>query len=67
MDSNTQPGLTNVGFWNCRGAQDWGLDWHRNEGLEVVFLETGGMGFEVDDKTRRLIPNETPHPSPQSS
>lgn len=54
MNSNTLSGLSNVGFWNCRGAQDWGLDAHRNEGLEIVFLETGGMGFEVDGKTHQL-------------
>ena len=54
MNSNVLPGLTNIGFWNCRGAQDWGLDSHRNEGLEIVFLETGGMGFEVDGKIHAL-------------
>ncbi|MEY3895820.1 MAG: hypothetical protein RLZZ214_1340 [Verrucomicrobiota bacterium] len=54
MNSNVLPGLTNIGFWNCRGAQDWGLDSHRNEGLEIVFLETGGMGFEVDGKVHSL-------------
>jgi AraC family L-rhamnose operon regulatory protein RhaS len=54
MESNELPGLTNVGFWNCRGAQDWGLAPHRNEGLEIVFLETGGMGFEVDGRTHGL-------------
>lgn len=54
MNSNVLPGLTNVGFWNCRGSQDWGLDSHRNEGLEIVFLETGGMGFEVDGKVHSL-------------
>ncbi len=54
MNSNILPGLTNVGFWNCRGSLDWGLDSHRNEGLEIVFLETGGMGFEVDGKVHSL-------------
>ncbi len=54
MDLNTLPGLTNVGCWSCRGVQDWGLDAHRNEGLELVFLETGGMGFTVDGKTHVL-------------
>jgi hypothetical protein len=50
MDPNILPGLTSVGFWNCRASQDWGLDSHRNEGVEIVFLETGGMGFEVDGR-----------------
>jgi AraC-like DNA-binding protein len=54
MNSNILPGLTNVGFWSCRGNQDWGLDAHRNEGLEIVFLETGGMGFEVDGSVHSL-------------
>lgn len=54
MNSNILPGLANIGFWNCRGAQDWGLDAHRNEGLEIVFLETGGMGFEVDGRAHTL-------------
>lgn len=50
MKSNRLPGLASVGFWNSRRAQDWGLDFHRNEGLEIVFLETGGTGFEVDGR-----------------
>jgi AraC-like DNA-binding protein len=54
MKSNILPGLTSLGFWNCRGAQDWGLEAHRNEGLEIVLLETGGMGFEVDGKFHSL-------------
>lgn len=54
MNSNILPGLTNIGFWNCRGTQDWGLDAHRNEGLEIVYLETGGMGFEVDGRSHSL-------------
>lgn len=48
MNSNILPGLTSVGFWNCRRSQDWGLDFHRNEGMEIVYLETGGTAFEVD-------------------
>lgn len=54
MNSNDLPGLVNVGAWNCRAGQDWGLEPHRNEGLEIVFLETGGMGFEVDGKSHAL-------------
>jgi AraC family L-rhamnose operon regulatory protein RhaS len=54
MNSNILPGLTNIGFWNCRGAQDWGLDAHRNEGLEIVYLEKGGTGFTVDGRSHSL-------------
>ncbi len=54
INSKILPGLANVGFWNCRGSQDWGLDFHRNEGLEIVYLETGGMAFEVDGHIHSL-------------
>ena len=54
MNSNILPGLTSVGFWSCRGSQDWGLNPHRNEGLEISFLETGGMGFKVDGEIHSL-------------
>jgi AraC family L-rhamnose operon regulatory protein RhaS len=54
MNSNILPGLSSVGFWNCRGNQDWGLDFHRNEGMEIVYLETGGTAFEVDGRIHNL-------------
>ncbi len=44
------PGITSIGFWNGAGAQDWGLEAHRNEGLEICFLETGAMAFSVEMK-----------------
>ena len=54
MNSKILPGLSSVGFWNCRRDQDWGLQPHRNEGVEIVFLETGSMVFEVDGKRHDL-------------
>ncbi len=50
------PGLNSIGFWDGAGAQDWGLDAHRNEGVEIVFLETGKMGFTVDKRQFDLGP-----------
>jgi AraC family L-rhamnose operon regulatory protein RhaS len=43
------PGLKTVGFWDAPLAQGWGLDWHRNEGIEITFCEEGRLGFAVDD------------------
>ena len=54
MKSNILDGLASVGFWNCRRNQDWGLDLHRNEGLEIVFLENGNTSFEVDGRSHHL-------------
>ncbi len=40
-------GLSSLGFWDAAGRQNWGLDWHRNEGVELTFLETGSVPFGV--------------------
>jgi len=47
-------GITSLGFWNGTGAQDWGLEPHRNEGVEICFLETGTMAFSVEAKNFEL-------------
>jgi AraC-like DNA-binding protein len=44
------PGLNSIGFWDGAGPQDWGLDAHRNEGIEIHFVETGNMVFMADDR-----------------
>lgn len=42
-------GVRTVGYWNASEEQDWGLDWHRNEGVELTFLEAGQLGFGADE------------------
>jgi AraC-like DNA-binding protein len=54
--SRVLPGLNSIGFWDGAGAQDWGLDEHRNEGLEIVYLETGKIAFTVDKRHFDLVP-----------
>lgn len=56
MDEGTLPGLLSVGYWDSRRPQDWGLQPHRNEGLEFVFLENGEAGFTVDGASHHLRP-----------
>ena len=48
------PGINSIGFWNGTSTQDWGLEPHRNEGIEIVFLETGAMPFSVEAKPFEL-------------
>ncbi len=43
------PGLKSVGFWDAPRDLNWGLDWHRNEGVEITCLTRGQVGFSVDD------------------
>lgn len=47
-------GVKSVGFWDAPGSQKWGLDWHRNEGIEITYLSRGQIGFAVDNETYAL-------------
>ncbi len=48
------PELRSVGFWNASHHQSWGLDWHRNEGLELTYLASGTLSFAVDETSQLL-------------
>jgi AraC family L-rhamnose operon regulatory protein RhaS len=52
------PGVKTVGFWDAAFDQDWGLDWHRNEGIELTLLETGRLAFAVDGQRATLKPGD---------
>jgi AraC-like DNA-binding protein len=41
-------GIMTVGYWDARSNQTWGLDWHRNEGIELTYLARGKIAFAVD-------------------
>jgi AraC-like DNA-binding protein len=56
IGSENLPGINSIGYWSGTGTQDWGLDAHRNEGLEITFLETGRMAFSVEAKNYELRP-----------
>ncbi|MGH2531548.1 MAG: AraC family transcriptional regulator [Thermomicrobiales bacterium] len=46
--------VRSVGYWDADHDQSWGLDWHRNEGIELTYLASGKVGFAVDDKICHL-------------
>ncbi|MCF6294634.1 MAG: AraC family transcriptional regulator [Flavobacteriaceae bacterium] len=50
-------GLNSVGYWDANEPQDWGLDWHRNEGIEIHFLESGSMPYSQENAEMKLFPN----------
>lgn len=54
IPTDVLPGLNSIGFWDANTTQDWGLNAHRNEGIEFVFLETGASDFTVDQKMYHL-------------
>jgi len=52
------PELRSVGVWDAAERQDWGLDWHRNEGLEIAFLGAGRLTFELAGTAHLLRPGD---------
>lgn len=58
LPAGTLTGLKMAGFWDADIDQDWGLHWHRNEGLEVTMLETGNLSFGLEGRQYRLRPDD---------
>jgi AraC family transcriptional regulator, 4-hydroxyphenylacetate 3-monooxygenase operon regulatory protein len=50
-------GINSIGYWDANEPQDWGLDWHRNEGIEIHFLESGTMPYAQQGEEMELKPN----------
>ncbi len=48
------PGVSTLGYWDAKRSQAWGLDWHRNEGIEITYLSRGRLDFAVDDHSYPL-------------
>lgn len=46
--------VASVGFWDAPRTQSWGLEWHRNEGIELTFLARGKLDFAVDGTAHPL-------------
>jgi AraC family L-rhamnose operon regulatory protein RhaS len=51
-------GVKMVGYWDAEKDQDWGLGWHRNEGIEFTFLERGHLRFAAGDRVWDLRPDD---------
>jgi AraC-like DNA-binding protein len=48
------PGLLSAGMWEVEADQNWGLDWHYNEGVEVTFVTRGRVGFGTTQEEHDL-------------
>jgi AraC family L-rhamnose operon regulatory protein RhaS len=48
------PGLKTAGYWDASQRQQWGLDWHRNEGIELTYCESGRLSFSVHAQSWEL-------------
>lgn len=47
LPERTVPEIRTLGFWDAQTPQIWGLDWHRNEGIEITYLAHGSAHFSV--------------------
>lgn len=54
LNRDVLQGISTIGYWDAVGEQNWGLEAHRNEGIEVVLLETGATPFVVDGQCHDL-------------
>jgi len=48
-------GIKCIGYWDIIQPQDWGLPWHRNEGIEITFTENGSVPFDVYDSSGYIL------------
>ncbi|WP_430936802.1 AraC family transcriptional regulator [Saccharicrinis sp. 156] len=49
--------VKSIGYWDAKTIQNWGLDYHRNEGIEICLLESGSLQFDLNNNTYQLAPN----------
>jgi AraC family L-rhamnose operon regulatory protein RhaS len=45
-----------VGYWDAPRDQNWGLDWHCNEGIEIGYVSKGKLPFSVGDASYGVEP-----------
>lgn len=55
LPDNVLPSVYSIGYWDAKMNQNWGLDWHRNEGIEFSFLASGNITFSRSEKQYELV------------
>nr|WP_268820394.1 AraC family transcriptional regulator [Paraglaciecola sp. G1-23] len=58
MDEKLLSGISSMGFMHVVGEQDWGIEPHRNEGVEICFQENGVNILTVDGR-KYTTPSKT--------
>lgn len=54
MPDGVLPQVSTIGFWDAPRDQSWGLGEHRNEGIEITYLDNGSLGFVVEGRSHPL-------------
>ncbi len=55
MPEGVLSGVKTLGYWNAPKDQSWGLDWHRNEGVELTFVDNGSLEFSTENTDFQLV------------
>lgn len=50
LPDETMLEVRTVGHWDADHDQSWGLDWHRNEGIEFTYVARGRVAFGLGDR-----------------
>ncbi len=58
LPAGVLPQVSSIGFWDAAHDQAWGLGEHRNEGIEITYLDNGRLGFVADGRSYRLAPGQ---------
>jgi len=58
LEADEIAGISSIGYWDAGKAQNWGLDWHKNEGIEICLLESGTLGFQMGKDQYGLKPRD---------
>ena len=56
LPANDLRELCMAGYWNASAPQNWGLDWHCNEGIEFGYLSAGLLPFAIGAKSMTVEP-----------
>lgn len=51
-------GIKSIGYWDIKKLQNWGLEWHTNEGIEICLLESGNLDFQIGNDNYPLQTND---------
>jgi len=57
LPANDLRELCMAGYWNAPAPQEWGLDWHCNEGIEIGYLSAGRLPFGIGAKSLVVVPD----------
>jgi len=54
LEAPSLPEVLTFGHWEALRPQNWGLDWHRNEGIEFTYVSRGSTFFASDEGSSLL-------------